>query len=236
MKKRNLRTTAFSALGALISLMLAACFPGFGGDSAYKDIEGYSEVAEAKKLYIGLDSGHFYMQDNSTGEITSEFLFKYRDDGKLAYFCMSREKDTEAYEYHNGSEINRKNKGDAHWQFIAQGSEDYYVYDRKNRHPYTNDGVISMNAYAVTDSKVEENDSGKRITFYYNCEEFKEAMSELGELKSFECSIWLDKNGYCYRLDQKGVFDNVGEESVSDYSMFIDKMNEIEGDIKRPEV
>ena len=61
-------------------------------------------------------------------------------------------------------------------------------------------------------------------------------MSELGELKRFECSIWLDKNGYCYRLDQKGVFDNVGEESVSDYSMFIDKMNEIEGDIKRPEV
>lgn len=236
MKKTSLKLSALSALGALMLLLLSACFPGLGGDSAYKNIEGYSEVTQAKKLYAALDSGHFYMQDNSDGEITSEFLFKYRDDGKLTYFYMSAEDGETAYEYHNGSEINRKNKGNPQWEFIAQGGEDYYVYDRKNPHPYTEEGVISMNAYAVTDSAVEETDSGKKITFYYNAEEFKEAMAELGELKSFECSLWLDENGYCYRLDQKGVFDNGGDESVSDFSMFIDQMNGIEGEIKRPEV
>ncbi len=236
MKKVNLKISFLLALGAILSVLLTACIPGFGGDSAYKDIEGYSEVTNAKKLYTELDSGHFYMQDNSAGEITAEFLFKYREDGKLTYFYMSAEGDTTVYEYHNGSEINRKNKGDAQWQFVAQGSEEYYVYDRKNRHPYTNEGVISMNAYAVTDSIVEETDSGKKITFYYNADEFKEAMAELGILKSFECSVWLDKSGYCYRLDQKGVFDSEGQESVSDYSMFIEDMNGIEGDIKKPEV
>jgi len=216
-------------------ITLSACLGNLGENAAYKSIEGYSDVKNAKKLYTELDSGHFYMQDNASGLVTMEFIFKYREDGKLTYFYMGSEEDTVYYEFHNGSELDHKNKGDSEWSFEAQGSENYYVYDRKNRHPYTDEGVISMNAYAVKESSVQETDAGKKITFYYNAEEFKDSLSMLGELKSFESTIWLNDDGYCCRLDQKGVFDNEGVEEISDYSMFIDSMNEID-EVKRPEV
>lgn len=235
MKKIFLKKAAFLLLGAIMLCSLSACFGDLGESAAYKSIEGYSDVKNAKKLYTDLDSGHFYMQDNSDGRVTEEFTFKYRADGRLTYSYMGSDGDSIYYEFHNGSEINHKNKGDSDWQFEAQGSENYYVYDRKNRHPYTDEGVISMNAYAVTDSTLEEVNGGKKITFYYNPDQFKESLSMLGELKSFECTVWLDSGGYCYRLDQKGVFDNDGTEEVSDYSMFIDGMNEIE-EVVRPEV
>ena len=217
-------------------MMFPGCLGVFGNNAAYSDIEGYSDVQKAKKLYTELDSGHFYMQDNESCEVTVEFVFKYRSDGKLTYYYMGSEGDDVYYEFHNGSELDHKKKGEKEWQFESQGGEKYVVYDRRNRHPYTEEGVISMNAYAVTGSKLEETgDGGKKITFYYDPEEFKESLSMLGELKSFECTVWLNGEGYCYRLDQKGVFDNEGKDEVSDYSMFIDGMNEIE-EVKRPEV
>lgn len=234
MKKRFFAKAVFLLFSALMSVTLSACFGSLGESAAYKSIEGYSEVKNAKKLYTELDSGHFYMQDNASGIVTMEFVFRYRGDGKLTYFYMGSDEDKVYYEFHNGSELDYKNKGDSGWQFEAQGSENYCVYDRQNRHPYTEDGVISMNAYAVTESRLEETAEGKKITFYYNPEEFKESLSMLGELKSFESTIWLNGDGYCYRLDQKGVFDNNGVEEISDYSMFIDSMNEID-EVKRPE-
>lgn len=234
MKKNFLKRFVFLLFLALLPVVTAGCFGDLGESAAYKSIEGYSDVKNAKKLYTELDSGHFYMQDNASGLVTVEFTFKYRADGKLTYFYMGSDQEQVYYEFHNGSELDHKNKGDSEWQFEAQGSENYYVYDRKNRHPYTEDGVISVNAYAVTESRLEETENGKKISFYYNPEEFREPLSMLGELKSFESTIWLDKNGYCYRLDQKGVFENDGKEEVSDYSMFIDGMNAID-EVKRPE-
>ena len=236
MKKRFIiKAGLLFVLGTLMSVLLTACFWDLGDSAAYKSIEGYAEVKAAKELYVKLDSGHMYMQDNSDGRVTEEFTFKYREDGKLTYSYMGSDGDTVYYEFHNGSEINHKNKGDTEWQFEAQGSENYYVYDRKSRHPYTDEGVISMNAYAVKESSTEEANGGQKITFIYDPEQFKESLSMLGELKSFESTIWLDGDGYCYRLDQKGVFDNNGAEEVSDYSMFIDTMNKVEN-IIRPEV
>lgn len=231
MLKKIIKVISFSALAVSV-LALSACFPE---NAAYKSIDGYSDVAAAKELYVGLNSGHFYMQDNETGEVTEEFAFRYRDDGNLTYFSMGTEGEKVYYEFHNGSEINYKYKDDSEWSFIGQGDESYRVYDRKNRHPYTTEGVISMNAYAVTDSKVEEQAEGKKITFYYDAAQFAESLSEMGEIQSFESSIWLDSDGYCYRLDQKGVFEKDGEEVVSDFSMLIDSVNEL-GELKRPEV
>lgn len=226
----------FSAFAPILVLMavtmLGAC--SFG-ENSYKDIEGYDDVQRAKKLYTELDSGHFYMQDNSTGKVTEEFTFRYREDGNLTYIYMGTERETIYYEFHNGSEINYKTNSDAEWSFTEQGNEKYFVYDRENRHPYTNEGVISMNAYAVTDSKVEKSADGKKITFYYNAELLADQLAELGEIQSFESSVWLDGDGYCYRLDQKGVFEKDGAEEVSDFSMFIDSMNEL-GELKRPDV
>lgn len=234
MKKRFFNKLSFLLFSALMSVTFSACFGSLGESAAYKSIEGYSDVKNAKKLYTELDSGHFYMQDNASGSVTMEFIFKYRADGKLTYFYMGSDGDEVYYEFHNGSELDHKKKGNSKWQFEAQGGENYFVYDRKNRHPYTEEGVISMNAYAVTESKLEETENGKKITFYYDAEKLKESLSMLGELKSFESTIWIDGGGYCYRLDQKGVFDNEGVEEISDYSMFIDEMNEIE-EVKRPE-
>lgn len=205
------------------------------GSASYKDIQGYAEVTRAKKLYAELDSGHMYMQDNSSGEITEEFTFKYRDDGFLTYVYMGTDGEQVRYEFHNGSEINYKNRGDTEWSFLQQGSEDYYVYDKKNKHPYTNEGVISMNAYAVKNSTVEDINGGKKISLEYDETQFAESLAGLGELQSFDSVIWLNDEGYCYRLDQKGVFLNDGEKSVSDYSMFIDSMNEVK-ELIRPEV
>ncbi|MCM1054639.1 MAG: hypothetical protein NC394_03865 [Bacteroides sp.] len=231
MLKEAAKTVLFYVLTAA-PLFLAACSPEA---AAYKSIDGYAEVMEAKKLYTALDSGHFYMRDNESGEITEEFTFKYREDGNLTYLFIGTEGDKAYCEFHNGSEINFKYNGDGEWSFIGQGDESYRYYDRKKRHPYTEEGVISMNAYAVTGSSVEETENGKKITFYYNAAQFAEALSELGDIKSFESSIWLDQEGYCCRLDQKGVFEKDGKEIVSDFSMIIDSMNEV-GELKRPEI
>lgn len=233
------KTRTQKIFSLLLLLLVLMTIPTLGACSfengAYKNIEGYSDVQKAKKLYTDLDSGHFYMQDNSTAQVTEEFTFRYREDGNLTYIYMGTESDKVYYEFHNGSEINYKTNTDTEWSFTAQGNEQYFVYDRKNRHPYTNEGVISLNAYAVTDSKTEENENGKKITFYYNAELLADQLAELGEIKSFESSIWLNNDGYCYRLDQKGVFQKDGAEEVSDFSMFIDSMNEL-GELKRPEV
>ena len=203
------------------------------GDSAYYNILGYAEATNAKTLHAQLDSGHISVVDNSTGEITEEFTFMYRPDGNLMYSYMGSDGETVYYEFHNGSEINTRYKGDAQWEFIDRSSEDYFVYTRTNQHPYTAEGVIAVNAYAITDSKAEEVDGGWKVTFYYNASQLADTLSDIGTLDSFESTIWLNGEGYCYRLDQLAVFD--GGESVSDFSMFIDKMNEVE-ELKRPEI
>lgn len=216
---------------AIITSLFGGCtFLG----SDYGNIPGYAEISRAKELYTELDSGHMYMQDNDTGEVTEEFTFRYREDGCLTYIYTGTEGDMKRCEFHNGSEINYKNSGDTQWSFIQQGDDSYCVYDRTNRHPYTGEGVISMNAYAVKNSTVEDVNGGKKISLEYDETQFAEALAELGELKSFDSVIWLDEEGYCYRLDQKGVFLNDGEETVSDYSMFIDSMNRV-GELTRPE-
>ena len=79
---------------------------------------------------------------------------------------------------------------------------------------------------SVEDSLVEETEGGKKIFFNYNPKALADSLSELGELKSFESTIWLNGEGYCFRLDQKAVFENNGEQ-VSDYSLFIDNMNAV---------
>ena len=218
-------------IGLLLVLAMTGC--GFSSDSAYYSIEGYPEAANAKSLYAQLDSGHFYMQDNATGSITEEFTFLYRSDGNLMYSYMGSEEGVVYYEFHNGSEINSRYADEDNWSFIQQGDEDYYVYTRTSRHPYTAEGLISVNAYAVTDSKVEETEEGLKITFYYDASRLAAALAEIGELDSFESSLWLNGEGYCYRLDQLAVFD--GGEQVSDYSMHIDSMNEVKS-LTRPEI
>lgn len=223
---KNMVNKAFDVV-LLFSLfvILTGCLPG---NADYSNIIGYPEVAEAKKLYEELDSGHFYMIDNTSGRITEEFTFKYRDDGQLTYLYKGTDGDNVYFEYHNGSEINYKKSVADEWKFVSKGDPDYYSYSRKDKHPYTVSGVISVNAYAVTESDVQDTENGgKKVSFKYNAEYLASSLSELGELKSFESSVWLNKDGYCYRLDQKGIFEKDGE-FISDFSMYIDMMNEVE--------
>ena len=216
------------------ALLLAAAVAGCSfSDSAYYNILGYAEAANAKALHSQLDSGHIRMVDNSTGNITMEFTFMYRSDGNLMYSYMGSEDDVKYYEYHNGSEINSCYEGEEEWEFIESGGEDYYVYTKSNRHPYTSEGLISVNAYAITESKAEEVEDGVKITFYYDVSQLAELLEDMGELDSFESSLWLNKEGYCYRLDQLAEFD--GGETVSDFSMYIDRMNEVT-ELTRPEI
>ena len=216
-----------------VLLLFAAASGCSLGNADHSDIEGYSEAARARTLYAQLDSGHFYMQDNSTGKVTEEFTFMYRSDGNLMYSRMGSDGESVRWEFHNGSEINYRRDGDKEWSFIQQGDEDYYVYTRSSPHPYTAERVISVNAYALTDSKVEEIDGGLKITFYYDASQLAATLADVGALDSFESTLWLNGEGYCYRLDQLAVFD--GGENVSDYSMFIDRMNEIT-ELTRPEI
>lgn len=220
--------------GIAVLLLLGAAAGCYFGEADYSSIEGYTEAANAKTLYAQLDSGHFYMQDNATGNITEEFSFLYRPDGNLMYSYKGNDGNTERWEFHNGSEINYRENGDTEWKFIDQTSEDYFVFTRTNLHPYTAEGLISVSAYAISDSKVEEDGSGGlKITFYYDAAQLEYLLSDIGKLDSFESVLWLNEEGYCYRLDQKAVFD--GGEQVSDYSMHIDSMNELT-ELKRPEI
>ena len=224
MKKIAIGTAALLIAGAVTGCSF--------GDSAYYNILGYAEAANAKTLHSQLDSGHISVVDNATGELTEEFTFMYRSDGNLMYSYMGNDGETVRWEFHNGSEINSRENGETEWEFIEPSSEDYYVYTRTDRHPYTAEGVIAVNAYAITDSKVEEADGGVKATFYYDASLLAASLSDMGSLDSFESTIWLNEKGYCYRLDQLAVFD--GGENVSDFSMFIDMMNEVRS-LTRPE-
>ena len=216
----------------IAALLLLGAITGcsFGG---YDSITGYAEAAKAKTLHTQLDSGHIRVVDNSTGEVTEEFTFMYRSDGNLMYSYMGSDGETVRYEFHNGSEINSRKSGAAEWEFIEPSSEDYFVFTRTDRHPYTSEGVIAVNAYAITDSKAEETDGGMKVTFYYDASRLASSLSDVGSLDSFESTIWLNEEGYCCRLDQLAVFD--GGENVSDFSMFIDRMNEVT-ELTRPEI
>ena len=225
MKKIAIGTAALLVAGAVSGCSF--------GDSAYYNILGYAEAANAKTLHSQLDSGHISVIDNSTGELTEEFTFMYRSDGNLMYSYMGNDGETVRWEFHNGSEINYRESGDTEWSYIEPGSEEYFVYTETNRHPYTAEGVIAVNAYAITDSKAEEADGGRKITFYYDASRLADTLSDIGVLDSFESTLWLDGEGYCYRLDQLAVFD--GGELVSDFSMFIDMMNEVT-ELSRPEI
>ncbi len=221
------------AAALLAAVMAGGC--SFAAPN-YDDIDGYAEAARAKTLYAELESGHFRMVDNSTGKVTEEFTFKYRPDGNLMYSYIGSDGEGMGYEYHNGSELSSYRYGDTQWQSVGPDSESYYVYSRDNLHPYTTEGVIAVNAFAITESSVEESDGGGlRITFSYDASLLAGSLAEMGELKSFDSVLWLNEDGYCYQLDQKGVFYNNGTEEVSDYSMFIDSMNEVE-EIERPEI
>ena len=211
--------------GIAVLLVLGTAAGCSLGDSAYYDIQGYAEAVNAKTLYSQLDSGHFYMQDNSTGKITEEFTFLYRSDGNLMYSYMGTDGKDTYYEFHNGSEINFRSNDETEWSYIDQSSEKYFVFSRSEPHPFTAEGVISVNAYAVTGSSVEEIPEGLKITFSYDPAQLASSLSEVGTLVSFDSTLWLNGEGYCYRLDQYAVFD--GGEQVSDYSMFIDSMNEL---------
>ncbi len=215
-------------------LLIASCFIFSGCMNAnYSNIEGYSDVNNAKKLYAELNSGHFYMQDNASGQKTEEFAFMYNSNGNLAYSHTATDGDDIYYEYCNGAELSYKHKKDAEWTLLTYGDDDFQVYTKDKKHPYTDGGVISVNAYAIVSGSVEENDDGKKITFIYNPNALADSLSQLGELKSFESTFWLNSEGYCYRMDQKAVFENNGEQ-ISDYSLFIDNMNSVT-EIDKPE-
>lgn len=194
----------------------------------YSRIEGYAQAARAQKLYSELESCHFYMQNNATSEKTVEFTFKYRADGQLEYMYTASDEEGLYLEYHNGSELNRREVGQKEWSFISRGSDNYYSYSKENKHPFTTEGVISVNAYAVTDSSAEKDGDGEKISFKYDAAAFEGSFEGMGKIKSFESTVWINSEGYCYRLDQKGVFEKDGEENVYDYSMFIDMMNAVD--------
>lgn len=210
----------------MTALLLLAAVTGCSVSSDYYGIAGSAEAAKAKILYSQLDSGRIRVVDNHTGENTEEFTFMYRSDGHLMYSYAVSDGDTIRCEFHNGDEVSYCKDGGDEWEIIDPSSEDYFVYTRTNRHPLTAESVIAVNAYAVADSKLEENGDGLKITFYYNASLLADSLLEIGSLDSFESVLWLDGEGYCYRLDQLAVFD--GGETVSDLSMFIDSMNEID--------
>ena len=205
-------------------------------NNSYSNIEGYSDVNNAKRLFSELNSGHFYMQDNTTGQKTEEFTFMYNQNGNLVYSHTATDGDDIYYEYCNGAELSYKHKNDKDWSLLTYGDENFTIYTRENKHPYTDGGVISVNAYAITSSVVETNSEGKKVTFTYDPSALASSLASLGDLKSFESSLWLNNDGYCYRLDQKAVFKNAENdgESVSDYSLFIDNMNGVE-EVSKPE-
>lgn len=208
--------------------ILAGCM-----NTNYSNIEGYSYVSEAKELYSGLSSAHFYIRDNTSGQITEDFTFMYNAGGSLAYSHTATDGEDVYYEYCNGAELSAKHGKDGNWTLFTYGDEEFHSYTREKKHPYTDGSVISVNAYAITGSAAEETDGGRKISFSYDPKALAGSLSELGELKSFESTIWLNNEGYCFRLDQKAVFENNGEQ-ISDYSLFIENMNDVT-EIVKPE-
>lgn len=201
----------------------------FGAD--YSNIAAYDKIEAARDLYTALDSGRLTIVDNSSGEITQDFIFKYEED-VLTYSYVVVDENEIYYEYHNGSEINYTTDHDAAWTALDATSEQYYVKTKTDKHPLTDRTAISINADSIVSGTVTEKaDGGFTVTYDYDVEKlasYATVLESVGALTGFTTSLEIDGEGYCTALTQTGTFvDTDGNELAVDYTMTITEMNEV---------
>ena len=216
------------------ALALSGCSL-FGAD--YSGIAGYSQVETARDLYTALDSGRLTIVDNSSGEITQDFVFKYEGD-VLTYSYVVVDENEIYCEYHNGSEINYTTDKDEAWTALDATSEQYFVKSKTDRHPLTDRTAISINADSIVSGTVSEQaDGGFVITYDYDIEKlasYATALETVGTLTGFATALEIDGEGYCTALTQTATFiDADGNELAVDYTMTITQMNSVES-VTRP--
>lgn len=220
-------------------IFIIVCLLAMGGCSVkdYSKITAYDRVEKARENYAALDSGRLTIIDNSTGNITQDFIFKYEGD-TLTYSYIVVDENETYYEYHNGSEINYTTDKSEAWTAISAGNEKYYVKTKTDKHPLTDRTAISINPDSIVSGQAADHeDGGFEVTYSYDIEKlasYATALESVGKLTDFHTRLDINAEGYCTALTQTGTFLNdFGEEVSVDYTMTVTEMNSVEK-ITRP--
>lgn len=211
-------------------LMAAGCTPA-------NKFDGSEMLSEAKRLFEEMDSGRITITDNADGSAVRTFVFGYDSRDRLKYTYTAVDDNGEMfYEYHNGSELIRCTDSAGEWTVIADGTADYYSYNRKVRSSYTSASMLAFFDSCVTQSAVEQTASGSRITLGYDIKALNElgAVSpELGEITEFAETAEFNEDGCCTQLTQTGKTSIDGKETEYSYTIIIDNINSVPS-VERP--
>lgn len=197
---------------------------------------GADDIKNARKLYEKLDSARLTMTDNSTGENLMDFSFYINGDNEMIFEYVSPQSGDHAYS--DGKQFYYKTDGK--WTAITPEDESYIhnIYNREYRYPYARGSVFFMNADAVSEATVEEQNGGKTITYVYDCEKLnKKAVKDLENVSEFSaltCVYSINADGLITRFTEKGaVTDAEGKASDVDITLEVSEVNKIKF-IERP--
>lgn len=227
-------------LKKLIVFTLAAIILLSGCSADYSHIEGYDDVANARKLYATLNSAELTVTDAGKGELTQKLSFMYDVQDRLSYSYFGTDGEISLYEYHNGYEYCYFEDGE--WKTLVDGDENYHFYTRMAKMSMVDEGMIFLKAESITESKVTTTESGKIIEMTYDHKALNSSMKSqlglVGELLSFKVIYTLNSEGYLTKMEQTGkASQDEKQETVTDinYVLEISNMNDI-GKIEKPEV
>lgn len=191
---------------------------------------GADDIKNARKLYEKLDSARLTMTDNSTGENLMDFSFYINGDNEMIFEYVSPQSGDHAYS--DGKQFYYKTDGK--WTAITPEDESYIhnIYNREYRYPYARGSVFFMNADAVSEATVEEQNGGKTITYVYDCEKLnKKAVKDLENVSEFSaltCVYSINADGLITRFTEKGaVTDAEGKASDVDITLEVSEVNKI---------
>lgn len=191
---------------------------------------GADDIKNARKLYEKLDSARLTMTDNSTGENLMDFSFYINGDNEMIFEYVSPQSGDHAYS--DGKQFYYKTDGE--WTAITPADESYIhnIYNREYRYPYARGSVFFMNADAVSEATVEEQNGGKTITYVYDCEKLnKKAVKDLENVSEFSaltCVYSINADGLITRFTEKGaVTDAEGKASDVDITLEVSEVNKI---------
>lgn len=212
-----------------LATIIVACV-SLTGCADYSKLIGYNEIVNARTLYKNLNSAHIIVTDKDRNMVTQDFTFMYNSDGNLVYSYYGTDGSTKYYEYNDGSKMSYSENGE--WKEIPADDENYIVYTRDKRNSLTNEGVLFLAADSIAQTTMTTNDNGtKEVIVQYDVSRLNDSvagqLAQIGTLKEFSTTFYIDAEGYCTSMTENGVVDNNGEESKVTYELVIENMNDI---------
>lgn len=192
--------------------------------------DGYKDIKKARELYEKLDSARLDMIDVSSGELLMSFCFYINSDNEmiLDYDCPQNGE----HAYSDGNQFYYKTDGK--WTAITPKDEAYIhnIYNREYRYPYARGSVFFLDGTAVKEAKIEQNGSGKTITYVYDCDKLNKnsakQLDNVSEFSELTCTYTLNGDGLIVRFTEKGsLTDADGNPEEIDIALEVSDVNNV---------